>query len=171
MVPNRPDNPLQTLGNHLESTQNLFCYFSPHRMVTMSSDLVSLVLCYQGLAHIVKERSPEQIGITIRGTTFHRQSSVLGYIALSVVAFGLRGAGEVSEFRDSLNDPIPPPRIASPQLFFHCFEWFHLWLSNPPRLARMAGVVAGRPTVLRKGPYDSPPCGRVPSFETNSSWM
>jgi hypothetical protein len=94
-------------------------------MVPMGRDLVALVLGHQRFTHVMKEGSPEEIGITVKGTGFHRQYGVLGHIALSVILSRLRGASKLGELRDSRNDSVPPARITFPQLFLDWFKWFH----------------------------------------------
>jgi hypothetical protein len=73
----------------------------------------------------MKQGGPEEIGITVRGTGFHRQYGVLGHIALGVILRRLGGTSKLGKLRDSLNDSVPPTGITFPQLYLDRFKWFH----------------------------------------------
>jgi hypothetical protein len=118
VMPNCPDDPLPAFGFHLKSLENPFCYFGPDRMVAVGRNLIIVVFGHQRLTHIVKKCGPEQIGIAIGSTGLNGQFGVLGHITLSMVPFRLGSTYKGIEFGNSVNDSIPPPRIASSQFFF-----------------------------------------------------
>jgi hypothetical protein len=118
VMPNCPDDPLPAFGFHLKYSEYPFCYLGPNRMVAVGRDLIIFVLGHQRLAHIVKQGGPEQIRITIGFTGLNGQLGVRGHITLCMVPFRLGSTCKGIEFRNSLNDSIPPPRITSSQFFF-----------------------------------------------------
>jgi hypothetical protein len=100
----------------LEEVQDLVCHLSPNGMVAVGRDPITLILRDRRLTHVVKKCGPEKIRIAVWGTGLYRQTSMLRHVAFGVIPGWLGCTGKRSELRDRLDNPVPPPRTAPPQL-------------------------------------------------------